>query len=134
MFVKYFFFFALFILAFFESTIFSFPIFFTGAVLLFILYPTKDLHIIIFLGAFFLDALKAQPAGITSLFIFLTFLLLTFINRFLNLKDPKTLALFILAFCLLYSSIFSYPSSFISYSVFFFVLFFGMTYFKKRVL
>jgi len=114
-----------------ETTIFSFPLVVILSLCLFILFPSIGVLISIFVVGLLLDSVKAGILGVTPLFLFLYFLILTVYQKVFNFKDSLTILLFIFLPTVVYAHISTYSINIFSYLLFFVLLFLLIRYFKK---
>lgn len=116
-----------------EASILSFPVtFFLGAFFLF-LYKKIHIYILVFVGAFIMDALRVVNFGYTPLFLLATISMIYLYEKYSGSND------FILAALLIFASGFIY-THFMHYSISLTMIFyltttigyFGYNYLKKR--
>lgn len=124
----------LFFSLFFESTIVTFPLVLIFSVLLYILYPDYKTIILGFLCGVILDIIKVSQVGATSTIILLSFLTLSLIKKGFEIKDYKTIILFLFASSFIYSKYFSYTDNLITYSLIFAGAGIFIFYLRKKLL
>jgi hypothetical protein len=121
--------FALFAIIPFESSVFSFPLFFVFAVLTYIFYPRELVLPLALFGSLILDSLRLAPLGVTALYLGVIYLLIEVVRGEVIFSDIKIITLLLFISTFVYAKIFNYSDN-----LFMFILLFGAAFFCFKYL
>lgn len=110
-----------------EPTLLAFPAVIIFSILLFFLDGSRRVLILIFIACVFLDILRMQNIGATSLFLFLVFFALDFYRKNFDVSDSRIVLSLAFVFSFMYASFAKY-----SINIIFFLALFGVLFFSLR--